>query len=371
MSQYTLPESLIVGFQKRNDTYTKKLGFVTHESSKKLQMQFSWNNWVDKNLGEMRVDNKPMRGFVFNKDINRSGGFSGNWQGRSVMRVYHPLGFEFEIGMDNVSEILMHCDVSKRDIQEECVLAWRGKKLVLIPVNTAAYKEALTDMKHKSYPKAKINTLSLGDKIVDKNNNSYIFLGVHPWYDWDKSYSNYMLKKISHIEYIADPVYYSLQTKEFFNLDIKNDYYLLPEKELNVSSLIDSFSKSFHGCGIKKMQIMSLEQVRQLKLNNKQRKMLDKSNEENMIFNLYKMQENLLTVYNFYWDDIRPEQQLKCTAGNEWSATAQAFKGKSEYMNSKSRVDFINHIYNTQGIGFLVAINTSGEKIWLDEAITY
>jgi hypothetical protein len=59
------------------------------------------------------------------------------------MRVYDPRNFEFEIDMDNLSCILMNADVSKSEINEKCVFGWSGKDLVLIPVSSHEYKEAI------------------------------------------------------------------------------------------------------------------------------------------------------------------------------------------------------------------------------------
>lgn len=45
--------------------------------------------------------------------------------------------------MDNLIGILMHADVSKRDITEPCVFAWNRNELILLPTNSVEYQESL------------------------------------------------------------------------------------------------------------------------------------------------------------------------------------------------------------------------------------
>ena len=95
MSIY-IPEKIKVGYQNRNDTYTKKLAYVIYYDEKgKLRKETSWNSWRDEKIEPDDFDNEPTRGFVLNKKV---GGDRYGWNPRQTYtRVYDPRGFEFEI----------------------------------------------------------------------------------------------------------------------------------------------------------------------------------------------------------------------------------------------------------------------------------
>lgn len=66
-----------MGFQTRNDTYTKKLAYVIYYDEKgKLRKEPSWNSWRDKKIDPEEFDNVPTEGFVLNKKV---GGYAGDW----------------------------------------------------------------------------------------------------------------------------------------------------------------------------------------------------------------------------------------------------------------------------------------------------
>ena len=137
-----IPTKIKVGFQKRTDTFTGKLAYVIYYDEKgKIRKETSWSNWRDDKIEAVEFDNTARNGFLFNKGIKRDGYHWGS--GRSVIRVYDPRDFEFEITVDNLIGILMHSDVSKRDIVENCVYAWTGGDLVLLPTNSEEYRQSV------------------------------------------------------------------------------------------------------------------------------------------------------------------------------------------------------------------------------------
>lgn len=151
-----IPKTITVGFQKRSDTFTGKLAYVIYRDHKnKLRKEGSWNGWRDKSIEAVTFDNEPTPGFTLNKGVQRDG-YWGN--GRSVIRVWDPRDFEFEISVDNLIGILMHSDVSKRDITEPCVFAWYGTELVLLPTNSVEYQESV---KYTEKQTVKFSTKSL------------------------------------------------------------------------------------------------------------------------------------------------------------------------------------------------------------------
>ncbi len=139
-SNMFIPKKIHVGFQSRNDTFTGKLAYIVYEDEKGvIRKQTSWDGWRDKKIDAVVFDNTPTR-YVINKGVQRNGYFG---TGRSIARIYDSRDFEFEISIDNLIGILMHSDISKRDIHEECVFAWYGKDLVLLPVNSEEYQSSM------------------------------------------------------------------------------------------------------------------------------------------------------------------------------------------------------------------------------------
>ncbi len=139
MADIFIPETIRVGFQHRDKTFTDKLGFVIYYKNGKLCQEKSWNGWVDHKITPQEFDNKPTSGFMIARGIKRHG---YNWGGTTVRaRIYDPRGYEFEISMDTLVGLLMYTETSKGEIQGECVYGWKGGELILIPTNAEVYKE--------------------------------------------------------------------------------------------------------------------------------------------------------------------------------------------------------------------------------------
>lgn len=179
-----IPKTITVGFQERSDTFTGKLGYVIYtDHMGKLRKEGSWNGWRNKTIDPVTVDNTPQTGFTFNKGIKRD----GHWgSGRSVIRVYDPRDFEFEISVDNLIGVLMHSDVSKRDIVEQCVYAWSGTDLVLLPTNSVEYQESV---KHTDKQSEKVSAKSLVPgrtySIKKDSTTRVVYLGRFDYYTID------------------------------------------------------------------------------------------------------------------------------------------------------------------------------------------
>lgn len=84
-----IPDKIKVGFQKRSDTYTGKLSYITYINKKgKLAKETSWEGWRDEKITPLEFDNVPTEGFVLNK---KAGGYSTGWNHRQTYcRVYDP-----------------------------------------------------------------------------------------------------------------------------------------------------------------------------------------------------------------------------------------------------------------------------------------
>lgn len=183
-----IPKKLKIGFQTRSGTFTGKLAYVIYYDEKgKLRKEQSWEGWRDKSIEPIELDNTALTGFVLNKGIQRHN--YDHWgSGRSVIRVHHPEGFEFEISVDNLVGILMHSDVSKRDILEKCVFAWSGTDLVLLPVNSEAYEQSVA-YTNKQGAKVSAKSLVLGRRYSLKKSASILtYIGYYECFEFDKVY---------------------------------------------------------------------------------------------------------------------------------------------------------------------------------------
>jgi hypothetical protein len=179
-----IPTTLKVGFQSRPDTFNGKLAYIIYYDEKnKLRKESSWTSWRDESLGTLDIPNTPMNGFVFNKGIQRDN-YSGWGGGRSVLRVHDPRDFEFEISVDNLIGIMAHSDISKRDIAESCVFAWAGPELVLLPINSQAYRDSVAFTAKQSQKLTSKSLVKGHTYTMKKEEGDFIYMGAMDWFDW-------------------------------------------------------------------------------------------------------------------------------------------------------------------------------------------
>ena len=238
-----IPKTITVGFQTRQDTFTGKLGYVIYTDHKgKLRKEASWQGWRDKKIESVTFDNTPTPGFTLNKGVKRDG-YWGN--GRSVIRVWDPRDFEFEITVDNLIGILMHADVSKRDITEPCVFAWYGTELVLLPTNSVEYQESV------KYTENQSKKFSAKDLVVGytyktrKGQEDVVYLG---------RLEHYQFKSDRGSEVNKAPQLRKGLTHKFIGVDSKTLHTTSPsaliahvvqeEVHPNFASLMDTYYKS-------------------------------------------------------------------------------------------------------------------------------
>ena len=173
-----VPEKINVGFQDRNDTYTKKLAYIIYFDQKGvLRKETSWQGWRDKKIDNVICENIPTSGFVLNKKV---GGYDTGWNHRQTYcRVYDPRGFEFEITIPNLLYILENATSTKgKGLEGDFVYGWDSKDLVLIPVDSPDYKE-ISELNKLRFEKAKFNgkDLIVGATYKSNSNNNLIYLG--------------------------------------------------------------------------------------------------------------------------------------------------------------------------------------------------
>jgi len=193
--QLNIPKKINVGFQNRKDTYTGKLAYVVYTDTKGvLRKEASWNGWRDKTIDAQEFDNTPTSGFVLNKKV---GDYGGGWHGRrAAIRIYDPRNFEFEIKVDNLLFILEETSAIKgKGLDGDFVYAWDGADLVLLPAGSQEYKSSseFTALQTKKITKADIQE---GCLYQNKDNQQYMYLGRHDWYEMTTSYGNYSRSKL-------------------------------------------------------------------------------------------------------------------------------------------------------------------------------
>ena len=241
---FFIPEKLSVGFVKREDTFTGKLAFVTYYDNKNIRRQeHSWNGWRDHSISVLEIENKPSR-FVINKGIQRSHYFGS---GRSKIRIYDERDFEFEITVDNLIALLMHSDVSKRDILEQCVFAWKGKDLTLLPLNSEEYLEATKHTLKQTFKLSSKDLVPGQSYSSKKDTSSWLYLGSFQLYS---SYNN-------------KTIYQDFGKQHVFYQDHKERYKKFSVSELaevvsldhptNFSNILEKFLSSMYHLGDNKI----------------------------------------------------------------------------------------------------------------------
>ncbi len=181
-TQLFIPEKIKVGYQERSDTYTKRLAYVIYYDNKgKLRKETSWKGWVQAKLGTPDYENKPLEGFVLNKDV---GGVRHSWSHNGRMekvRVFDPRGFEFEITIPNLLFILQECSsVKGKGLEGEFVYAWDGPELILLPVNCQEYRECFAFTAIQSN-KVGSKEMIEGHSYMTKKQDSVVYMGKHSW----------------------------------------------------------------------------------------------------------------------------------------------------------------------------------------------
>ena len=272
-SNLYIPSKIHVGFQNREDTYTGKLAYVVYEDEKGvLRKKDSWDGWRDKNIDVQVFDNKPAK-FVFNKGVQRYGYFGS---GRSVMRVYDARDFEFEISIDNLVGILMHSDISKRDIVEECVFAWSGKDLVLLPVNSEEYQNSLEYTKKQAL---KISTKDLQVGFIyekKKSDEQLMYIGYYDFFDFGYGIHSYSGKK--HIFY-----------------DITHNRFVTPGVNTLAQSISSETSKDYAEVLEMFQESIYSSEIKNVLVKNKKMK-----SEINTYRYLYKIEDNCLKKIQYF-----------------------------------------------------------------------
>ena len=256
-TQLYIPKKIKVGYQKREDTYSKRLAYIIYFDDKgKLRKETSWQGWRDHKIEPEDYDNVPTAELVLNKDIKRYNWshFSSN---RTMIRVYDPRGIEFEITTDNLIGILMNSDCSKRGLSGEYVYAWSGPELVLLPTSCEEYEKA-TNYTVLQAAKVGVKDLVPGCSYKTKKENDLVYVGKYMWYEFNNWYRtdkpNTRAGKKHYIFTGDDGKTFLLKSGLDF-LAVKNSDALVS----NFAEIIEKFQKNPHSSDIIKWEVIPCE----------------------------------------------------------------------------------------------------------------
>ena len=244
-SNLIIPDVIMVGFQKREDTFTGHLGYVTMIDDKGVhRKKDSWEGWRDKAIEPMKIDNKPTNGFNFNKGVQRYG-YHGS--GRSMVRVHDERGFEFEVSVDNALGIMMNTDVLKREIQGECVYAWQGKDLILLPVNSEEYRSAI-EFTQRQRKKFSARDLKKGHTYsLKRSAEEMVYIGYYHYFD-HSFWENKTLVRAKGKKHI----FYNTASSSFETLTAQTIAECIHDEVCeNFADLVDQFETSHEAVPIK------------------------------------------------------------------------------------------------------------------------
>lgn len=259
-NQLFIPSKIKVGYQVREDTYTKKLGFVIYYDNKgKLRQENAWKGWIKHDMGDF--DNAPTEGFVLNKDVGGTrSSYSWNTR-REKVRVFDPRGFEFEIPLETLLFILQESTSTKgKGLEGEFVYAWSGKNIGIIPVNSQAYQSSIKYTKAQS---AKVSTKELipGCIYETKQMKELIYLGkfnyVDALHDWSRTFNVTKGHIFANVQPKKEERDYGY--KRFHCLtSLSPMAYRLSETPVdNYAELMDEFNKSEHSVDRKRFDIIN------------------------------------------------------------------------------------------------------------------
>lgn len=186
-----IPERIKIGFQKRGNTLTGNLAYIIYYDEKGvLRKKTSWENWRDKSIEPMDMENIPRSGYIVNEGVTHFA-YSSFGSDRFRVRIHSSEGYEFEIYPENMIAIMAVSDISKRYINQECVFAWDGQDLVLLPTNTSQYEKAVESTRVIKGNLEKLKTqqkkvraqkgVEINPETIMVTNSEYFtFLGVRP-----------------------------------------------------------------------------------------------------------------------------------------------------------------------------------------------
>lgn len=270
--QLIIAPKIRVGFRERPDTYKQILGFVVRLNEKGEQTNLNaWEGWRDKKMPPKDFTNEPTEGFVLNKGVGGARRSYG-WNARvEKVRVHDPRGWEIEIDVDNLLNILKECDCSRgKGLEGKFVYAWNKQQLILLPVGCLDYENS------KKYTELQgtgvgVKQLVPGTTYTTKKQEDLTYLGRFDYY--------FLLELRSRHHYNNGQSRYTLEppTKDDKNGVVKRfvfwngtDFVFMKDvKSLSIqksdaqhpdfADLVDKYNKSAHGSKVVKLFLKEIQ----------------------------------------------------------------------------------------------------------------
>lgn len=273
-----IPKKLKVGFNYRQDTYSKKLAYVTYFDDKNvLRKKKSWTGWIQKpgdkiesyndtlrkwenveiptDYEPIELPNEPISGFVLNKTVGGARESYG-WNARNeYVRCYDPRGFEIELKIPNLIFILQECTSTKgKGLEGEFVYSWLGAELILLPVDSLEYKESMnyTNLQSKKITR---NEMKPGRVYKFKDTTVAIYLGRFNYIEKGREGKKKHIFVTDNNEYIAQAGFTKLS--EIVNDDI------VP----NLAELVEAYQKTTYFLSPTKLVFQNIN-INDIKIDN-------------------------------------------------------------------------------------------------------
>jgi hypothetical protein len=257
--QLFIPNKVKVGYQTRNDTYTKQLAYVIYyDQNGTLRKEASWKSWRDTKIEANDFDNEPTEGFVLNKGV---GGGKSGWNYRNeYIRVFDPRGFEFEISIANLLFILRETDCSRgKGLEGKFVYAWDKTDLVLLPTGSVDYQtcKVYTQLQGQSIS---LKDLKEGVTYITKKQEEWVYIGKFDYYYmlgyyYGKNRKDYEKGVVKNTRIFWDG------KKYFYLKDVKK---IASEKSEEIhpdyADLVDKYNRSEHGSKVIKLFLVEVSE---------------------------------------------------------------------------------------------------------------
>lgn len=261
MSNVFVAPKIRIGFQTREDCFTKKLAYIIYyDTAGKIRKEKSWKSWIDDKIPVEEHENTPMEGFTLNRDVKR---YSGDWfsSKRTLIRVHDPRGFEFEVTTENLIAILMHTDCSKRSLIGQFVYAWSGQDLVLLPTNSEEYQAAVNYTAGLA-KKVKAKELVNGVEYKTKRDGNVIYMGKFNIYTFANDSMKYTYATPSGKRTANKCMVFTDDNGETFFTKKSVDFLseaLSTEPVINYAELVDKFNAKIYAHDIVSFEVEPVE----------------------------------------------------------------------------------------------------------------
>lgn len=218
MSNYIIPSEIFVEYVPFDFFSTKNKSLISYKKKDIL---------VSSIQPSASFENKPRSGFILNKNISTQ---ENIYKFNHNPIIFDPLGLEYEISFSNLMEILKTTAINNGVFENEMVISFIGKNLVLVPTNITEVQESISSNNSKftieNVQKPQFGrTYLIGDEYL-------VYLGFHS-VNFKKSIISRESSSINKTYYINEYQEYSLKKHVFINPETYIFHYL---SKFNISS---------------------------------------------------------------------------------------------------------------------------------------